>query len=166
MTLWSVKHDLRCLKSRKVSFQSRVERVPGMLEKGSDDCSICCLPTHGLATNTSPSIVGHKPRVVCGVHFSISKNVILQPVGHDTLSVHEVSDGFQDCLEVVFLGFPPHHHVEGNVRVLWVGIRNISLFGFEGYKFKTQVGQKESILRGNNNIPIQLFVNNEMNVNL
>ena len=56
--------------------------------------------------------------VVSCAGVPVAQYDIMQPLWHHTVSVHQVSDSLQHCLEVVLLRLTTHDHVKRLIHIL------------------------------------------------
>ena len=56
-------------------------------------------------------LIGHSG-VVRGCGVAVAEDNVVEPLGNDAVGVHQVSNGFQNGFEVVFLGLAAHEDVE------------------------------------------------------
>lgn len=57
-------------------------------------------------------------RIMGGPGISVTKNDVMEPVGDNTLGVHQVTNCLQNSLEIILFGFTSQDNIERLVNIL------------------------------------------------
>src|SRR4051812_24756682 len=57
---------------------------------------------------------------MCGRGITKSKDYLLKPIGNNTFSIHQITNCFQNCFEIVFFGFTSDQNIERVVNVVLI----------------------------------------------